>query len=64
MRDESVDRCFYHDEAGGDWVVAAVAQLPEFGPVVLLAEELSILFIIPVGQRRTAFTTPEKNYTF
>lgn len=57
---ESADGCYYHDEAGGDWVVTAVAQLPEFGPVVLLAEEASIFFIIPVGQRCAALTTPEK----
>lgn len=44
----SLDRSSYHDEAGADWVVAAVAQFPIFGPVVLLTEELSILFIVPV----------------
>lgn len=50
----------YHDEASGDRVVAAVAQLPKFGPVVLLAKEPSIFFIIPVGQRCAALTTPGK----
>lgn len=53
-------RRHYHDETGGDGVVAAVAQLSKFDPVVLLAEETSIFFIIPVGQRRAALTAPEK----
>lgn len=44
-------RRHYHDETGGDGVIAAVAQLSKFDPVVLLAEEASILFIVPVGQR-------------
>lgn len=56
---ESADGCSYHDEAGGDRVIAAVAQLPKFGPVVLLAEETSIFFIIPVGQWGAALTTPD-----
>lgn len=58
LREESV--CSYHDEAGGDRVVAAVAQLPKLDPVVLLAVQPSIFFIIPVGQRGAALATPEK----
>jgi len=38
----------YHDEAGGDRVGAAVAQLPEFVPVVLLAEQPAVLLVVPV----------------
>lgn len=60
MRDESADRSSYHDEARGDWVIAAVAQLPKFGPVVLLAEKTSIFFIIPVGQGGAALTAPTR----
>lgn len=55
-----MDGSSYHDEAGGDGVVAAMAQLPKFGPVVLLTEEPSIFFIIPVGQRGAALTTPNR----
>ena len=51
-------RAPYHDEACGDGVVAAVTQLSKLGPVVLLAEETAILLIVPVGQGRTALTTP------
>lgn len=47
----------YHDEACGDWIVAAVAQLSEFGPVVVLAEKPSIFFIIPARKRCAALTT-------
>lgn len=57
MRNESADTSSYHNEAGGDGIVAAMAQLPKFGPVVLLAKELAIFFIIPVGQRGAALTT-------
>lgn len=52
----------YHDEASGDQVVAAVAQLAKFGPIVLLAEEVSIFFIVPVGQRGAAFTAPIREH--
>lgn len=57
---ESMDGSSYHDEAGGDGVVAAVAQLPKFGPVVFLAEEPSIFFIIPVRQWGAALATPNR----
>lgn len=56
-RDVLAAASFYHDEAGGDWIVAAVAQLSEFGPVVVLAEEPSIFFIIPARERCAALTT-------
>lgn len=55
--DVLVSASVYHNEAGGDWIVAAVAQLSEFGPVVILAEEPSIFFIIPARKRCAALTT-------
>lgn len=48
----------HHDETCADGLRAAVAQLAELGPVVLLAEEPTILLIVPVGQGGAAFTTP------
>lgn len=60
LSDELSGRSSYHNEASGDRVIAAMAQLPKFGPVVLLAEEPAIFFIIPVGQRGAALTTPNR----
>lgn len=60
LREESAHRPSYHDEAGGDGVVAAVAQLPELGPVIVLAVKPPILLIIPVRQRGAALITPER----
>lgn len=59
LRDELSGRSSYHNKAGGDRVIAAMAQLPKFGPVVILAEKPSIFFIIPVWQRGAALTTPD-----
>ena len=53
---EAAERSSYHNESGGDGVIAAVAQLSKLGPVVLLAEEPPVLLIVPVGQGGTALT--------
>lgn len=50
----------YHDEARGDGIVAAVAQLSEPGPVVVLAEEPPVFFIIPAREGGAALATPER----
>lgn len=42
--------CPYHDQALGDLLRAAVAQLPKVGPVVLLAVEAPILLVVLVGE--------------
>ena len=52
----AAERSSYHNESGGDGVIAAVAQLSKLGPVVLLAEQLPVLLIVPVGQGGTALT--------
>ena len=39
---------------------APVAELPKLPPVVLLAVQLPILLIVPVGEGILAFRTPEE----
>lgn len=38
---------------------APVAEFPEFPPVVLVAVELPVLLVVPVGEGLLAFRTPE-----
>lgn len=46
----------YHYESSVDGLLATMAVFPETGPVVLLAVQLSIFFIVPVRQDTATFT--------
>lgn len=46
----------YHYESSVDGLLATMAVFPETGPVVLLAVQLSLFFIIPVRQDTATFT--------
>lgn len=39
---------------------APVAELPEFPPVVLVAVELPVFLVVPVGEGLLAFRAPER----
>lgn len=49
----------YHNESGGDGLLATMAVFPKTGPVVLLAEKLPLSLIVPVRQDTATFTAPE-----
>lgn len=49
----------YHYESSGDGLLATMAVFPETGPVVLLAEQLSLFFIVPARQDTATFTASE-----
>lgn len=48
----------HHDQPLGDLLGAAVAQLPEACPVILLAVQAPILLVVLVGQGGPALTAP------
>lgn len=54
-------RCLtcYHYESCCNGLLAAATVLSITGPVVLLAVELSLSFIVPMGKDATTFTTPK-----
>lgn len=48
----------HHDQPLGDLLGAAVAELPEARPVILLAVQVPILLVVLVGQGGPALTAP------
>lgn len=46
----------YHYESSVDGLLATMAVFPETGPVVLLAVQLSLFFIVPVREDTATFT--------
>ena len=54
-----MEGCTHHDRPRHQQR-ASMAELPKLPPVVLVAVQLPILLIVPVGEGILAFRTPEK----